>query len=75
MGELTDLVFTVLGKFARWFNIKGKRICFILWAICLFYWMVRNFSMDLYVQTAGGIISFVMYIYGWWNWRDKGIGE
>lgn len=75
MGELTDLIFTLLGKLGRWFNIKGQRICFLLWAICLIYWMIRNFSMDLYVQTGGCLISLGMHLYGWWNWKDKGIGK
>jgi nicotinamide riboside transporter PnuC len=75
MGELTDLVFTVLGKMGRWFNVKGQRVCFILWAFCLVYWIIRNFSMDLYVQTAGCFISFAFHIYGWWNWKNKGIGK
>ena len=75
MGELTDLLFTVLGKMGRWFNVKGQRICFVLWVICLIYWMVRNFSMDLYVQTGGCLISLGFHLYGWWNWKDKGIGK
>jgi len=75
MGELTDLLFTVLGKMGRWFNVKGQRICFVLWVICLIYWMVRNFSMDLYVQTGGCLISLGFHFYGWWNWKDKGIGK
>lgn len=75
MGELTDLFFTVLGNMGRWFNVKGQRICFVLWAICLVYWMVRNFSMDLYVQTGGCLISLGFHLYGWWNWKDKGIGK
>ena len=75
MGELTDLLFTVIGKMGRWFNVKGQRICFVLWAICLIYWMVRNFSMDLYVQTGGCLISLGFHLYGWWNWKDKGIGK
>lgn len=75
MGELTDLVFTLLGKLGRWFNIKGKRVCFIMWAFCLVYWMIRNFSMDLYVQTGGCVVSLCLHLYGFWNWKDKGIGE
>lgn len=75
MGELTDLLFTVLGKLGRWFNIKGKRVCFLIWAVCLLYWMGRNASMGLCVQALGCLFSLGMHVYGWWNWRDKGIGE
>jgi len=75
MGELTDLIFSILGKLARWFNIRGQRICFVLWAICLIYWMARNFQMNLIVQTLGCLVSFFMHCYGFWNWKNKGIGN
>jgi nicotinamide riboside transporter PnuC len=75
MGELTDLIFTLLGKIGRWFNVRGQRICFIFWAICLVYWIARNYTMDLYVQTGGCLFSLGLHLYGWWNWKDKGIGK
>lgn len=75
MGELTDLVFTVLGKLGRFLNVKGKRICFIIWGICLAYWSVRNYEMGLMVQTLGCIFSFGLHGYGYWNWRKNGIGS
>lgn len=75
MGELTDLFFTVLGKLGRWLNVRGRRVCFIIWAFCLVYWMVRNGSMGLMVQTGGCLVSLGFHLYGWWNWGDKGIGK
>ena len=75
MGELSDLVFTVLGKLGRWMNVKGNRTCFVVWAICLLYWMARNWGMDLWVQTGGCLVSLCLHIYGYYNWRKNGIGE
>lgn len=75
MGEWTDLFFTVLGKLGRWMNVKGKRICFVMWAVCLVYWMARNWGMDLWVQTGGCLVSFCLHVYGYYNWSKKGIGE
>ncbi len=75
MGELTDLIFTLLGKFGRWFNIKGKRICFVLWILCLIYWTARNVCLGLIVQSIGCIVSIGFHVYGYWNWKDKGIGK
>ena len=75
MGEISDLVFTVLGKLGRWMNVKGKRTCFVVWAICLLYWMARNWGMDLWVQTGGCLVSLCLHIYGYYNWRKNGIGE
>lgn len=75
MGEMTDLVFVILGKLGRWFNVQGKKICFILWAICLAYWIVRNWNMNLLVQTGGCFFSFWLHVYGYYNWTKKGIGD
>lgn len=30
MGELTDLIFTIMGKLGRWLNVRGQRFCFVL---------------------------------------------
>lgn len=75
MGEFTDLIFTLLGKFGRWFNVKGQRVCFIIWAICLAYWTARNIALGLMVQSGGCLVSLAMHAYGYWNWKNKGIGE
>lgn len=75
MGELTDLVFTLLGKFGRVLNVRGKRLCFLIWAVCLIYWMIRNFDLGLFVQTGGCIVSLGLHLYGWWNWKEKKIGQ
>lgn len=75
MGELTDLIFTLLGKLGRFFNVRGQRVCFILWAICLLYWIARNIEMGLMVQTGGCVVSLLFHIYGFWNWKKKGIGR
>lgn len=74
-GEITDLIFTVLGKLGRWLNVKGKRFCFVLWAVCLVYWMARNWGMDLWVQTGGCVVSLCLHVYGYWNWGKNGIGK
>lgn len=75
MGEITDLIFTLAGKVGRWFNVKGQRICFIIWFFCLMYWTIRNFDLGLMVQCCGCFFSMAMHAYGYWNWKNKGIGE
>ncbi len=75
MGEITDLIFTLLGKLGRWFNVRGQRLCFIVWGICLAYWTVRNIQLGLIVQSCGCVVSFGLHAYGFWNWKDKGIGK
>ena len=75
MGELTDLIFTVLGKLGRWLNVKGRRACFIIWTVCILYWMVRNAELGLKVQTLGCVVSMGFHFYGFWNWKKQGIGK
>ena len=69
MGELTDLVFTLIGKVGRFFNARGNRICFIIWTFGLIYWIYRDFSLGLKVQGFGCIYSLSMNIYGWFKWK------
>lgn len=71
MGELTDLLFTLLGKTGRWFNVQQKRICFLIWIACLTYWTMRNVTLGLKVQAGGCIFSMLMHIYGFINWGKK----
>ena len=75
MGELTDLVFTLLGKLGRFMNARGRRLCFLIWILCLGYWALRNYSLGLMVQTGGCLVSILFDVYGYWNWKDKGIGK
>lgn len=75
MGELTDLIITLLSKAGRWFNVKGQRICFVIWFFCLIYWTARNLSMSLYVQSIGCLFSMGFHLYGYFNWKNKGIGK
>ena len=74
MGELTDFIALILGKVGSWFNCRGQRICFVLWTICVLYWMVRDYNLGLMVQTCGCFLTLSMHLYGWWNWKAKGIG-
>lgn len=73
MGEMTDLFFTLLAKLGRWFNVRGKKFCFVLGMVCVLYWAIRNGSMGLMVQTLGCFVSFGFHMYGYYNWSKKGI--
>jgi len=73
LGEATDLVFSVIGKLGRFMNARGKRICFIIWIVCLSYWTVRNYYLGLKVQTASTFISAMLNVYGFINWKKKGL--
>lgn len=75
MGELTDLVFIILGKLGIWLNVKGRRLCFIVWGVCLVYWITRNSAMGLIVQTMGCLVNLGFHIYGYWNWKKEKIGK
>lgn len=73
--EVSDICINCLGKYARWLNIRGRRICFILWVICLCYWFFRNLGLGLYSQSFFCLFSLGLNIYGFFNWKNKGIGK
>lgn len=73
IGELLDTAFSLLGKYGKWLNVKGKRICFIVWNICLLYWMLRDFQLALYSQGCFCLLSIGINFYGLYVWKKKGI--
>jgi len=75
LGELTDLVFVILGKLGSWLNAKGRRVCFVVWAAVLLYWGARNIQLGLMVQTGGCLVSLGIHLYGYLNWKKEGIGK
>ena len=71
IGEFTDLIISILGKFGRILNVRGKRVCFLVWLVCLLYWSVRNYNLGLKVQTVSTLISAIINIYGFIKWKKK----
>lgn len=75
IGEILDTCFSMLGKYGRWLNVKAKRICFIIWAVCAAYWTIRDIQLEVYSQAIFCIISIGIDIYGFFHWKKKGVGE
>jgi hypothetical protein len=75
IGEALDTIFSLSGKYGRWLNVKGKKACFIIWAICVLYWCGRNIYVGLYAQSLFCLVSFGFHVYGYINWKNKGIGS
>jgi len=75
IGEALDTVVSLSGKWARWLNAKGRRVCFLIWAFGAIYWMVRDFYIGLYAQGAFCLISIWLNFYGFSQWKKKGIGD
>jgi len=74
-GEILDTIASLLGKYGRWLNAKGKRVCFIIWSICSIYWAARDFRLGLYSQAIFCIFSVGLNAYGFFNWKKSGIGH
>ena len=74
-GEILDTVASLSGKYARWLNVKGKRACFLIWSVVTIYWAARDFTLGLYSQGIFCIFSVGLNLYGFWNWKDKKIGD
>jgi hypothetical protein len=72
LGELLDTIFSLLGKYGRWMNARGKRICFIIWNVCTIYWMLRDFQLNLWSQGFFCLISICLNFWGYFNWKKKG---
>lgn len=71
IGEGGDLVVSILGKYARWLNVRARRVCFLLWIVCCCYWIYRDIKCNLYVQAWFNLLSIFLHYYGWKYWKKK----
>jgi nicotinamide riboside transporter PnuC len=74
-AEILDTIVSLSGKYGRWLNTRGNRICFIIWAMCTIYWAIRDFNLGLYSQAIFCIFSIGLNMYGYFNWKAMGIGS
>lgn len=75
IGELFDTIASLSGKYGQWLNAHGKRVCFIVWSLCMIYWAARDFKLGLYSQSVFCVFSVLLNFYGYINWKKKKIGE
>ena len=73
-AELFDTLASLSGKYGRWLNARGQRLCFVIWSVCTIYWAIRDFNLGLYSQGIFCVFSVLLNIYGYINWKSKGIG-
>lgn len=75
VGEILDTVFSLLGKTGRVFNNQGKKVCFLIWIVCLLYWFGRDLYLNLYSQAFFCLTSIGLHIHGYRTWTKKKIGK
>ncbi len=74
-GEILDIIASLSGKYGRWLNARGKRLCFVIWSICTIYWAIRDFKLGLYSQAIFCVFSLALNVYGYIHWKKHGIGK
>ena len=75
LAETFDFIAAFLCKYAKWQNIKGKRLCFLIWFICSIYWFVVDIQRGLYAQALFCIPTACFQIYGYYEWKRRRFGE
>ncbi len=61
-------VLTIVGVIL---NIKKNKLCFIVWAVTNFAWMIVDYEAGIYAQAAKYAVFFVLALWGLWEWRRK----
>lgn len=74
-AEAFDFAAAFLCKYAKWLNIKGRRLCFIIWIVCGFYWFIVDIQRGLFAQALFCIPTIFFQIYGFYEWRRRGFGQ
>lgn len=70
IAESLDTIISLSGKYGRWLNIKRKKQCFYIWAVCAAYWMIRDFDLGLYSQAFFCGTSVILNLYGVYSWGE-----
>jgi len=52
-------------------NIKKHRLCFAIWAVTNFAWMVIDIKEGIYAQATLMGVYFVLALWGLYEWRRK----
>ena len=73
--EALDFCVAFLCKYAKWQNIKGRRLCFLIWMVCGVYWFVVDLHRGLYAQALFCIPTILFQAYGFYEWKRNGFGE
>lgn len=71
MIEILTWVLAGLSLIGVWLNIKKRSECFGIWLITNSAWMIYDFSISAYAQSALFFVYTVLAIYGLYEWRKK----
>lgn len=68
--EWTAVVLSTIGII---FNVKQRRICFLLWLVANVLWIIVDVEKGLYGQAALFVLYTGISIWGWFDWKKKGL--
>jgi len=71
--ELVDLawLFSVISIVACWFNIRKKKVCFIIWCVSNVGFLWLNFVTKLYGQIPLWVVFTLLNVYGYFQWAKE----
>lgn len=61
----------LVGVVAAVLNVKKKRSCFVIWSVTNSIWIIHNFRIGEYQQSASYIILLLFTIWGFVMWGKK----
>lgn len=64
-------IITILSILGVILNVKRRKECFIVWAFTNFAWMVYDFRIQAYAQSALFAVYFILAIWGLYEWRKN----
>lgn len=69
--EVSGWVLVALSIIGVVLNIYEKKVCFIIWTITNFCWMLIDFYEGIYSQGVLFFVYFVLAIWGYYKWTNK----
>jgi nicotinamide riboside transporter PnuC len=64
-------IITLISLIGVILNIKKRRECFMIWTVSNFAWMVYDFKIGAYAQSALFAVYFVLAVWGLYEWKEK----
>jgi len=71
---MIKIIVTAVALVGLIFNIRRRRVCFVLWLLSNGYWCYYNFAAGEYAQAVLFAVFFVVSIIGFFAWRKSKIG-
>ncbi len=68
-------IVTVICLLGTALNVKKARVWFLFWGVGNLAWFIYDIWTGLYSRAVLDLVQLGFSIWGYYEWRDKGVGK